>query len=626
MAAWTLALTVIWLAVMGGGVVPGAATAAAGLTALVWIVLALRQRDSVSRHVRAAACAGGVLLAFLFVTTIPVSVNFSAVHGTLRYGQNLEALARFEQAAQLDLLSTPVRRFALSRNVGGTLRIVVLAACVLSVVMLMSRMGMGPRRGYLRFLVLIGVLIAGAGHVGQTLVPQGHTLWWTIPIPVSQPGPMACFANRNHYAGFLALISVPAMVVLVDDVVARRRVHAVLMLAAVCVMVSSLIMTQSRGGVLAFVFGVVVVALWMLYRAVFPDAAPSNGRHPSIAPSRDGSRRHERRQWIGSAIFILAFGFLLTAGILWRAPAAVRARLGEGVRYPLTALSAQTRFEAWRDTLIVWRHYPVIGAGANALRTVYPQHRVGSHRESRTHASNQYLQLLAETGIVGTVLAAVWALAWLRALGMKIGWNHAGYPSAPEAAGAGTTLATPDRNLFVGVTLGAVTVAAVHGMVDFPHHIPLYAVVLASLASFAFPAPLTVVNRDGAPATGWRSAAWCIAVVLMVAPAWRSMHRSDNPHALPHASLPELMHAVAWAPTSWQAWYEFGRRCFFAQTWDAARLGEDAITRAAQLDPNNYLLWYEVGQLRLNMNDRSGAQKAFERVRELRSWVPIPDL
>ncbi len=621
-------LTVIWLAVMGGGIVPGAITLAAVGLALVWTVLASCSPENGTSRVRAVGGAGAIFLLFLVITTIPVPVGFSVFHGGLRHAQNLEALSRFQQAEQLDLVSTPVRRFALSRNLGGTLRMMVLTVCVLSFVMLTAGMGMRMRRVYLRFLVLLGVLIGAVGYIGQTLVPQEHTLWWVLPIPVSQPGPMACFANRNHFAGFLALLAVPSMVLWVDDLVARRWLHAVLMMAGVCLMIFALIMSQSRGGFLAFVCGILVVGLWKFYRALFVGPDPLRGGQATRAVSLDGGLRPERRQRLWMAVFIPVIGMLLVAVILWRSPAPVRARLADWVRQPLTALTAQTRFEAWQDTYIIWRHYPLIGAGANALRTVYPQHRLGSRRESRTHASNQYLQLLAETGIVGTFLAAVWVVAWLRALGIRTGGcKSAAERSIAETGSAGIPAASVcDRDFFVGVTLGAVTVAGVHGLVDFPHHIPLYAVVLASLAGFGLAAPSSVANREASSAGARCCAVWCLVVVLMAAPAWRRMHRGDNPNALPHASLPELMHAVAWAPTSWQAWFEFGRRCFLAQTWDAARLGENAISYAAQLDPNNYLLWYEVGKLRINMNDRRGAQKAFERVRELRSWVPIPDL
>jgi Flp pilus assembly protein TadD len=88
-----------------------------------------------------------------------------------------------------------------------------------------------------------------------------------------------------------------------------------------------------------------------------------------------------------------------------------------------------------------------------------------------------------------------------------------------------------------------------------------------------------------------------------------------------------LAKTVIWAPSSWQAWYYFG----FAlnnqtDNKQASLLGEECVTRAAELDPNNYRLWLELGKLRQQLNMIPEARVAFSKAKALRFWVNVPDL
>ena len=95
---------------------------------------------------------------------------------------------------------------------------------------------------------------------------------------------------------------------------------------------------------------------------------------------------------------------VVLAGLLAVAAPQVRERLST-FRDPASTHSLRTRVQAWRDALAVWPRYPVVGAGANALRMVYPQHRAASHRGFRIFAENEYIQLVTEAGLAGVVLA-----------------------------------------------------------------------------------------------------------------------------------------------------------------------------------------------------------------------------
>ena len=76
------------------------------------------------------------------------------------------------------------------------------------------------------------------------------------------------------------------------------------------------------------------------------------------------------------------------------------------------------RVNTWKDSVKIVRHYPVTGVGANAFRMIFPQYRNASTRKSFTHVENEYLQLPAELGIIGTLAALLFAgvavIKWLR--------------------------------------------------------------------------------------------------------------------------------------------------------------------------------------------------------------------
>ncbi len=59
---------------------------------------------------------------------------------------------------------------------------------------------------------------------------------------------------------------------------------------------------------------------------------------------------------------------------------------------------------------------------------------------------------------------------------------------------------------------------------------------------------------------------------------------------------------------------------------DLCTQGETLITHAAQLDPQNYRLWFELGQIRLSLGENTRAAEAFQRAKALRAWMTPPPL
>lgn len=85
------------------------------------------------------------------------------------------------------------------------------------------------------------------------------------------------------------------------------------------------------------------------------------------------------------------------------------ARLGSMIELEEN-LSAQTRFAIWANSLAIFKDHPLLGAGKGNFRFIYPlyaqrviQDPSFSVESRAADVHNDYVQLLAETGVLGTV-------------------------------------------------------------------------------------------------------------------------------------------------------------------------------------------------------------------------------
>lgn len=76
-------------------------------------------------------------------------------------------------------------------------------------------------------------------------------------------------------------------------------------------------------------------------------------------------------------------------------------------------LSLAVRLEYWTAGLAIAREHPLLGAGLNQFRELYPTFKLARGEEA-LHAHNALVQLLAETGAVGVLAALGLLAAWGR--------------------------------------------------------------------------------------------------------------------------------------------------------------------------------------------------------------------
>jgi O-antigen ligase len=75
------------------------------------------------------------------------------------------------------------------------------------------------------------------------------------------------------------------------------------------------------------------------------------------------------------------------------------------------------RGEIWENTWTMIRHNPLTGVGLGAYETAYPIYaRENGVQGVTAEAHNDYLQILADAGVIGAVLALWFILALFRAI------------------------------------------------------------------------------------------------------------------------------------------------------------------------------------------------------------------
>jgi O-antigen ligase len=564
------------LAAAGGGVLVGVVAVIAAFFSIAWGLSTARPAVSASPWNTALVAATTGLLLYCGLMLLPVPRFLSPLGGAERAIQNETVVQALADARDVGLPTPHAWSFALTRNRAGTFRIGLMLGVAALAFALAGRLPVNGRRLLLTALSVTGVAIACVGYLGQRHFPQGDTLCWWIPIQHGLPGPMSCFGNRNHHAGFLALISAMALGACIEAARDRRYGSALLHAAAAGITAAAMLPVGSRGALVAWVFGTAATLAFSL------------------------TRRPRSLALLATSLFAVAVGAFLALPHL---PVPERFKT---LSSPLRTSSAATRLHAWRDSARIWRSYPLLGPGPNAYRAVMPQYRTSIEGGFAVYPENAYVQVFAEMGLVGTSLFAALAGS-LAVLGYRR-WR------ATEADRSG---------VIPGV--GAMAAAGAHAIMDAPCLIPLYTITLACLLALAVRPPATDLPRAVPVWRPWPAygAVAAALLLLLLSPRIRTL---DLPAYIEYAGPRELGRALIWAPTQWQAWYHLGRQACLLDTPAGFRFGERCYTQAAAYDPNNYRLWREVGDLRLNIGDRARAAAAYRRAKELRHWLDVPDL
>jgi len=570
-------VAILFLTAYGAGIYPW--TVCAVLLAFSFVSLLQKPTPTQTDESRSRLTIPRLYVAtliFLLILLIPLPLVMTRVSGPYRFEQNRRVVETLTSVKSLNMEIPTFIGFSTTRNRAGTLRALLLLATLFGGWHVARKFDATQRMLCLRMLIGLGTVVAVLGHLSKWVFPQGDYLWWTIPVPHGLPGPVGGFINPNHFAGFVAMLAPIALATAVTDVRQRHWLRVFADMMAFSLMTLAVLFSMSRGGVVAYAGGMVALLAILLAR----------------------SNPITRLAVSGAVLLIVGCGIALAI----QNPQ-VRERL-LSLRSPATTTSLQERLEAWKDTAGMCRHYPLVGAGPNAFLVTYPQHRTSSSRAARDFAENEYVQIMGETGIVGMLLLLLFLFVLLRQVKKA--------------------LAAQDVDPFccAPAVVSALAVAATHAFVDFPLHLPLYAIIAATLTGFLW-------RTEDAPSPDLRGKLphiAAIAVAVLCLGLGRAI-RLDAPGLLSGARGPLLTKALVWTPTSPLVWRRLcAELTTRGKTKQHRHLGEHCLTQAAEYDPNNYPLWRRLGEVREALGDNRGANQAYRRVEALRDWIKLPVL
>ncbi len=496
-----------------------------------------------------------------------------------------------------------------------------------------------PRRvkRFFVYFVLVGVSLTLFALI-QLAFWNGKLFWRIETLSAFPFGP---YVNHNHFAGFIELALGATLGLLLADTqpVLSGRIRlrdysgarALWLLGLGALLLIGLLLSRSRGGVVSVLGASAILPLLL---------------------KRSDSRR--------ALLMILLLLAALVAGVLAFGSGAV---LGS---YQFAGdPSVHYRLHTWRDTLALVRDYALLGCGLGNFAEVFPAYKSGFAGFFTVHPENDYLQALAELGIVGFgVLMALLLILGRRLLSL---WHERRNEEV--------------RGLAAGGLFGLIAFL-LHGLYDFNFHIPANAFAFALLAATTQAALVLHVRSNGEIALLGRTRRWTrerarrlfpSALVLLSLGAFgyatvalraaihhqeflawfRTFHRQPPEEALRAADSllpgyePEMRH--------WRArqLFDYGRLpdrsrleryALFERAEELAReavlgrpargrywalwartlaeLGEReqalrAFERALQLDPLNAETYYDLGRYAVFLGDRDLALRAFSRARQL---------
>jgi O-antigen ligase len=309
-----------------------------------------------------------------------------------------------------------------------------LLSTYLIVVFLMSQAYSRTRhwRGFFWFLMSLGFCVSIFGIL-QHLTSNGKLYWVrTLQNEVYSFGP---YVNRNHFAGFAELIIPVALVPLVLGKVRRERLFLVALFALVPIV--ALLLSGSRGGIVSFTVQIVVLFLLLMIRRI------------------------RGRQVLGGGLVVLC----AVMAVSWIGMQQVLQRFSGMQTMEVTGSKrAAMREDTWR----LFLDHPLIGTGLGTLVIAFPPYDSLYDGKVVDHAHNDYVEALAETGVVGGLCCA-----WF--LGVVLLYSLKGLAELGNSFGSALNLSG----------LIACTGILVHSLVDFNLHIPANALLFFVSAHLA---------------------------------------------------------------------------------------------------------------------------------------------
>jgi O-antigen ligase len=255
------------------------------------------------------------------------------------------------------------------------------------------------------------------------------------------------YVNHNHYAGLMEMLApVPLVFSLTHFASAKTRNLAAV---AAAVMVGTIFLSGSRGGMFAVVIELMILSVFAI---------------------------KQKRGW-RTAVALGLFLAIVVSLLVWIGGAELSRRIASATpAHP--ELSSDVRMFIDRDSLHMFAKRPLLGWGLGTFPVVYPQFRTFYTNFFVNEAHNDYLQLLVEMGLLGFATMLWFIAAVYKEAAKKLAhWNS-------EINGAAS----------LACLLG-VSGILIHSMVDFNLQVPANAALFYALCTVAASKPFAKPTR-----------------------------------------------------------------------------------------------------------------------------------
>jgi O-antigen ligase len=458
---------------------------------------------------------------------------------------------------------------------------------------------------------------------------SGSTRVWHLYNTYPHRG-TGTYINPNHLGGFLEMVLPLA---LAFTLVSRfKAVPRIFLGYAALVMLAGIAVTNSRGSWLSAGGTVVLFFALMALNRVH--------RLPALALLI---------LIVGGCVLLLPRSRIIHN----RAQVVVNGKLDD-----------DKRFDLWRSALSVWHENIWWGGGPAQYNDRFRIYRPRDIQAQPDHAHNDYLDALADYGIVGaSIIAAALALVFA---GVVATWRKV----RPAARDIGQKIGSNKYAFIFGATLGLLAIM-LHSVVDFNLHVPANAILAVALMAL-----LTGYVRFSSDRFWFRTRPWLrILVSLLVTVTccvlvWQGvvqyrerlwLARAEAEPAFSTQQINCLKHAFSVEPKNGDTAVQIGEALrrqaqeggfhyedaaateytsltheameWFARSaklnpldnhpwlgygwcldWlDRHAEAEDYFWKAERRDPNNYFNIFEIGLHYMESGDYSAAKPWFER-------------
>lgn len=251
--------------------------------------------------------------------------------------------------------------------------------------------------------------------------------------PTPQAIPFSSFVNQHHFASFMLMTAGVAFGMALGD--GLKKDKRLIVWTLIAAMTLGVIFTGSRGGAIGYF---AVLATSLLMTAVLRKKRNKEEPEGFLA----GGMLAKAAVVTAMIVVIVATTLYLGAGDnLFRG-------LGVG---PEMADTTNGRLHFWNIALKIFAEHPISGAGLDAYGTAFTKFDTDNGTFRLEYAHNEYLQMLADGGIVAFLLVIGFIVLLIRA-GKKLFAQN---------------LDKMTSSIAIGAFAGCIGVA-VHSMFDFP--------------------------------------------------------------------------------------------------------------------------------------------------------------